>query len=513
MTSLSRSFTAVFSLTLVSRILGLARDVAIASVFPVGLQSDAFFTAFKIPNTLRRLTAEGAMSQAFVPVYNSMRSKQGEEAAAHLRDLVASWLALVLMAIALLGVAFAPWLIEILAPGFEKVQGKQEVASELLRITFPYIALLSMAAFGGAVLNSFGKFAAYAFIPALLNISLIFSAIVLAPYFERPIDALAWAVIGGGVLQLLWQSVAMVRYGQFPRPVRLRLSPELVRICKLTGQGVLGVSAAQLSIFISLIFASFLDQGSVTWLYFADRLMEMPVGLIGAALGIVALPTLSRQFAASDARAYSATIDWNLRMALVMGIPATAGLAMLALPLAATIFQHGSYTPNDSYQTSKAIIAYSIGTPALISVKVLAAAFFSRQDMLTPVKISVFSMLLIIALNFALAPVLQHAGLALALSLGALVNACGLALLLRRKSDYVSGEPWLRNMAQFLVAAAAMAALLWWLRGDLDSWTMGSWIERVARLCGCVVAGVVAYFGVLGLFGWRPRHLMQSSLS
>lgn len=511
MISLPRSFAVVSSLTLLSRVLGLARDVAIASVFPVGLHSDAFFTAFKIPNTLRRLTAEGALTQAFVPVFNAVRTDHGEQAAAELRNLMASWLCVLLVVLALLGVLLAPWLIGLLAPGFASIAGKQEVAAELLRITFPYIALLSLAAFGGAVLNSYGKFASFAFIPALLNLSLIFAAIVLAPQFARPIDALAWGVIGGGVLQLGWQAVAMLRHGQLPRPAMPRLNPELVKIAKLTAQGALGVSAAQLSIFISLIFASFLDQGSVSWLYFADRLMELPVGLIGAALGIVALPTLSRQYASADTAAYSATLDWNLRIALLFSIPAAVALAILALPLAATIFQHGSYTPDDSHQTALAIVAYSIGIPALVAIKVLAAGFFARQDMLTPVKVSIVALLVIIALNFALAPPLKHAGLALALSLGALLNATTLAWLLRGRACYSSREPWLSNIAKYLLAAAVMAAILWWLRGSAASWTAAGWLERVARLGGCVLAGAAAYFAVMAICGWRPRNLRLQS--
>lgn len=506
-TSLARGLLSVSSLTFLSRILGLARDVVIAATFAVGLHTDAFFVAFKIPNTLRRLTAEGAFTQSFVPVYNEQRRKEGEDSAAGLRDTMASCLALALVAMTVVGVVAAPLLVALIAPGFSGVEGKQELASDLLAITFPYILLISLTAFGGAILNSFGKFAAFAFVPALLNVSLIAAALLFANRFERPIEALAWGVVAGGVLQLAWQGTALWRFGQLPRFARPRLTPKVKKVASLTAQGAIGVSVAQLGIFISLVFASFLEQGSVTWLYFADRMMELPAGIIGAALATVTLPALSWHASHDDRESFSRTMDWSLRMALLIGVPAAAGLAMLSLPLAATIFQHGSYTPHDSEQTAIAIMAYSVGVPALVASRSLAAGFFSRQEPMVAVKVSIACLALTVALNFALVPLLRHAGLALALSIGATANALTLAALLLRRKIYLPQPGWNMFIFRVSLAVAAMALLLYWMRADIMAWTTLGALDRLYRLVACVAAGGAAYFAVLAVAGWRPGEL------
>ena len=505
--SLAKGLFSVSSLTFLSRILGLARDVVIAATFAVGLHTDAFFVAFKIPNTLRRLTAEGAFTQAFVPVYNAERRTSGEKAAASLRDQVASCLAVALVLITVAGVVGAPFLVAALAPGFAEIEGKQEIASELLAITFPYILLISLAAFGGAILNSFGKFAAFAFVPVLLNLSLIFAALFFAERFERPIEALAWGVVAGGILQLLWQCGALYRNGQLPKIARPALSPKVKRIISLTTQGAIGVSVAQFGIMISLIFASFLEEGSVTWLYFADRMMELPAGMIGAALAVVTLPALSWHASHDDTNSFSRTMDWSMRMAMLFGLPAAAGLAMLALPLAATIFQHGSYTANDSEQTAIAIMAYSAGVPSLVATRPLASAFFSRQEPMTPVKVSIAALALTIAMNFALIPHLKHAGLALSLSIGATFNALILAALLLKRKIYLPVAGWNKHVFRIAAAVAVMAGLLFWLRGDPVEWTViDSW-ERIRNLLGCVIAGGIVYFAVMLALGWRLSEM------
>lgn len=485
---------------------GLLRDIVIAATFAVGLHSDAFFTAFKIPNLLRRLTAEGALTQAFVPVFNAHRRTDGEDAANAIRDDIASWLFIALAVISLVGVLAAPVLITVLAPGFAAIAGKQELAASLLRITFPYILLISLTAFGGAVLNSHGRFAAFAFAPALLNLSMIAAAILLAPRLDQPIYALAYGVVIGGLAQLAWQAVALLKHGQLPRLRKPRLTPQVKRTLKLTGQGALGVSVAQLGIVISLVFASFLVDGSVTWLYFADRLMELPAGLLGAALGVVALPTLSRQAAANNEHAYSAAMDWALRTALLFGLPAAVGMGVLALPLAATFFQHGSYTPHDSTQTALAIVAYSCGVPALAAVKVLAAGFFARQDAFTPVKISIAALVVTVGLNFALVPYLQHAGLALAVSIGASLNALGLAVLLLRRRLYTPLPGWGKYVSRLGVGCLVMGGLLFLLHKEPATWTTATAWTRVVELGICIGAGALSYFALLLVTGWRPRH-------
>ena len=510
---LGQALLSVASLTFLSRILGLGRDIVIAATFAVGLSTDAFFTAFKIPNTLRRLTAEGAFTQAFVPVYNAERRQNGEQAIAILRNTMAGWLTIILMVTTIVGVLGAPVLVATLAPGFAAIPGKQEAASYLLRITFPYILLISLTAFGGAILNSYGKFAAFAFIPALLNLSLIGAALWLAPLFAVPITALAWGVVIGGLLQLGWQSIALWRHGSFPFPRLPRLTPPVKRIFKLTAQGALGVSIGQLGIIISLVFASFLEEGSVTWLYFADRMMELPVGMIGAALGVVALPALSWHAAQQDRTAFSGIMDWSLRLAVVLGLPAAGGLAILALPIAATIFQHGSYTATDSVQTALAITAYSVGIPALVAVRVLAAGFFARQEPLVAVKVSAIALTVTIILNFALVPFLRHAGLALAISLGATLNAGTLALLLVRRNLYQPQQTWLPLLLRITVAVMVMIAVLLALRGDIEGWTQASVGERILRLLTLVGAGAGTYFGVLLVTGWRISQLRPPSSS
>lgn len=439
-----------------------------------------------------------------MPVFNAQRSSAGEAAANEIRDDVASWLALALAAIAALGVLGAPLVVAVLAPGFAEVEGKQELAASLLRITFPYILLISLTAFGGAILNSHGRFAAFAFAPALLNVSLIGCALWLAPRLEEPIYALAWGVVLGGVLQLAWQGTALARFGHLPRLRRPRLTPEVRRTLKLTSQGALGVMVAQIGIMVSLVFASFLEEGSVSWLYFADRLMELPAGLLGAALGVVVLPTLSRQAAAREHGSFSATMDWALRTALLFGVPAAVGMAALALPLAATFFQHGSYTPGDSLQTSYAVLAYSVGVPALAALKVLASSFYSRQDVLTPVKVSVAALLVMVTLSFVLVPHLRHAGLALAVASGATINALALAVLLLRRGFYRPSAGWPLFALRIAMGSAAMLAALLWLRGGVAQWTEIGAMERALRLAGCVAAGAAVYFAALGALGWRP---------
>ncbi len=510
-TGLVGALLSVSSLTFLSRVLGLLRDVTIAAVFAVGLHSDAFFTAFKIPNTLRRLTAEGAFTNAFVPVFNEMRALEGEEQAAGLRDVMACWLGLALLAVTILGVLGAPLLVAVLAPGFDAVEGKRALTIDLLRITFPYILLISLTAFGGAILNSFGRFAAFAFVPALLNITLIIAALVFAPLLDEPAHALAWGVIAGGVLQLGWQGAVLARHGLLPRLALPRLSPAVRRISRLTAQGTLGVAITQLGIVVSLVFASFLEQGSVTWLYFADRMMELPVGMLGATLAVIALPTLSQQSAAASPRAYSTTLDWSMRVALFASLPAAGGLGILALPVAATIFQHGSYTAHDSMQTARAIAAYSWGIPALVALRILAAGFYARQRPLIPVIIATVALSLTIALNFVLVPHMQHAGLALAIALGAIVNAGSLAWLLCANGFYEPDPRWPQYLTKLVIGLAVMMLFLLWYRDAGMAWTDMGAGKRIYQLFVCVLGGGAVYVATLHLLGWKWELLQATT--
>ena len=514
---LGRELLTVSGLTLLSRLLGLGRDIVIAILFPVGVATDAFFIAFKLPNMFRRLTAEGAFTQAFVPVFNKVRRLEGEDAAAILRDRIAVWLALFLFVLTIVGIIAAPILVRIIAPGFAAEPAKIATASQLLRITFPYIMLISLTAFGGAIMNSYGRFASFAFAPALLNIVMIGVAILLAPSLAEPVEALAWGVIIGGGAQLLWQGTMLARAGQLPRLSWPRASRNVRRVFKLTMQGALGVSVAQLNIAISLVFASFLVEGSVSWLYFADRLMELPSGMLGAALASIALPTLARQAAAADQSSYSATLDWGLRVAVLTALPAACGLAVLAVPICATLFQHGAFSATDAIQTARAALAYSLGVPALVALRLLAGSFNARLEVLIPIKVSAFALGATIFMYVFLTPVLQHAGLALATSLGATINMAILLALLLRKGYYrPNWRWWLPALVRMLTAALAMSGLLVLLRGDAQAWLEASWSWRAVRLALLIIGGASTYFALLFVWGLRwtdlqpPRETLNS---
>ena len=498
----------VSGLTLLSRVLGMARDMVIASLFAIGTFTDAFFVAFKIPNVLRRLTAEGAFTQAFVPEFNFLRKREGEAAAALLRDQACAWLAIGLTAIVLLGVVAAPVLVLALAPGFADTPGKEALAAEMLRIVFPYLLLISLTAFGGALLNSFGRFAAFAFAPALLNICMICAAIWLAPLLQQPVYALALGVIAGGFAQLLVVLFGLMQIGQLPRATMPRFSPEVRKILLRTGQGTLGVAAAQLSIAISLVFASFLEEGSVSWLYFADRLMELPAGMIGAALATVALPTLARCNSAGDQKGFVAALDWGMRTAMFLAVPAAVALALLAEPLCATLFQRGEFDADDTRQTAKAVMAYAIGVPALASVRLLAAGFTSRLDVMTPVKISVVALLVAIGLYAALVPYLAHAGLALAVSISATINALLLLIVHIRRASYRLQPGWLAVLLRIGAGCLVMATVIH-IYADKSNWTLAADWDRIWRLAITVAAGAASYFLVLRLTGLRLRRIFE----
>ena len=507
-TRLGRGLATVSGLTLVSRILGLARDIVIASLFALGTYTDAFFVAFKIPNVLRRLTAEGAFTQAFVPEFNFLRKKEGEAAAAALRDQACAWLALGLSGIVLIGVVAAPVLVLVLAPGFADTAGKQAAAADMLRIVFPYLLLISLTAFGGALLNSFGRFAAFAFAPALLNVCMIGAALWLAPLLQQPVYALALGVIAGGFAQMLVVFFGLHRIGQMPKAAMPVMSPGVRSILLRTGQGTLGVAAAQLSIAISLVFASFLEEGSVSWLYFADRLMELPAGMIGAALATVALPTLARRNAAGDQAGFVAALDWGMRTAMFLGVPAAVALALLAEPLCATLFQRGEFTAEDTGQTAKAVIAYAVGVPALASVRLLAAGFTSRLDVITPVRISIFALVLAVGLYAALTPTLAHAGLALAVSLSATVNALLLLFIHARRASYRPLPGWPAVLLRIGIACLVMAAVIR-IYADKSEWTLADDFDRIWRLAVTIAAGAASYFLTLRLTGVRMAQIFE----
>ena len=503
--NLLNSLATVSSMTLVSRVLGFVRDAMIARIFGAGLATDAFFVAFKIPNLLRRLFAEGAFSQAFVPILAEYKNQRGAAATRMLIDHVSGVLGIALLLVTAAGVLGAPLIIAISAPGFTANPEKFALTVDLLRITFPYIVFIALTALAGGILNTWSRFAVPAFTPVLLNLSFIGFALLAAPWFDPPVMALAWAVFVGGVLQIAFQLPFLARIGMLPRP-RLSLRDEGVRrVLRQMGPALFGVSVGQISLLINNVFASFLISGSVTWLYFADRLMEFPAGLLGVALGTVLLPSLARSHAERTTQAYSALLDWGLRLTLLLAVPAAAALALLAVPLVTTLFHYGAFTEIDVINTRDAVIAYSVGLVGLIAVKVLAPGFYARQDIRTPVKIAVVSLVVTQLLNLVLVWELRHAGLALSISIGACLNAYLLLRGLRRHAIYQPQPGWGGFVLKLALAVYVMGAVLWVLCGNVESWLSAGALERVARLALLVVAGMTAYFGTLWLTGFRLR--------
>jgi putative peptidoglycan lipid II flippase len=416
--------------------------MVIARAFGAGLYTDAFFVAFRLPNLLRRLFAEGAFSQAFVPVLGEYRNRRGDEDTRLLVDRVATLLAVALIAVSIAGIVAAPLIVYLSAPGFAASPDKFAVTVALLRITFPYILFISLTSLAAGVLNTWSKFSVPALTPALLNISFIVFALWLAPYFDPPVEALAWAVFAGGALQLAFQLPFLLRLRMLPRPRWAPSDPGVRRILTLMGPAVFGVSIGQLSLLINTIFASFLVTGSVSWLYYADRLMEFPTGLLGVALGTILLPSLTRSHAQNSTEEYSALLDWGLRLTFLLAAPCAVALAVLAAPLISTLFQHGQFSAEDVLMTQQALVAYSVGLIALILVKVLAPGFYARQNIRTPVKIGLLTLLATQLMNLAFIWSLRHAGLALSISLAAWLNAGLLFWKLRQQGTYRPMPGW-----------------------------------------------------------------------
>ena len=509
--NLLKALVTVSGMTLLSRILGFVRDFVIARAFGAGLATDAFFVAFRLPNLLRRLFAEGAFSQAFVPILAEYKNRRGEDETQRLINHVATLLGLILFVVTALGIVLSPLIIYLSAPGFSAQADKFALTVQLTRITFPYILFMSLTALAGGILNTWGRFAVPAFTPVLLNVSFILMALFAAPWFDPPVLALAWGAFIGGALQLAWQVPFLKKIGRLPR-FSFTLKDEGVnRILKLMAPALLGVSVSQISLLINTIFASFLPSGSVSWLYYADRLMEFPAGVLGAALGTVLLPSLSRMHATQNHREFSSLIDWGLRLTLLLTLPAALGLAVLATPLVATLFLHGAFTANDLLQTRSALVAYSVGLTGLILVKVLAPGFYARQDIRTPVKIALCTLAATQIMNLIFVGPLQHTGLALSIGLASIGNALFLYKGLRARGSYQPAAGWGRFMLKILLALFALAAVLYLTTGPADWWIAATAMSRLLRLAGVIGAAVAVYFGVLWLCGFRFADFRRRS--
>ena len=494
--------------TTLSRILGLVRDIVIARFFGAGPAADAFFVAFKIPNFLRRLFAEGAFNQAFVPVLSEYREKFTQGDIRSLVNAVAGTLGFTLLIVSVLAVLGSPVITSMFAPGFIGDPERFPLAAEMLRITFPYLMLISLTAFCGSILNSYDQFGVQAFTPIILNLSMISAAIFLTPYMSEPVLALAWGVLIAGVLQVLFQLPFLMRLGLMPRPRVDYRHEGVVQIMKLMAPALFGVSVSQINLLLDTVLASFLQTGSVSWLYYSDRLSELPLGVFGVAIGTVILPNLSRKHAAESMEAFSRTLDWAVRAVLVVGVPSALALCLLAEPLIATLFHYGEVTDRDVVMSAQSLRAYSLALLAFMLIKVLAPGFFSRQDMKTPVRIAVIAMTANMVFNLILIWPLAHAGLALATALSAWMNASLLLRGLRREGVFRPQPGWRRFFGQLLLANIVMGAGLFWLVSPGEQWLQFSLGERVLQMALLVVGGAAVYFTVLLLSGVRPRQFI-----
>lgn len=527
--------TAVFSaMTFLSRVSGLVRDQVYAAVFGASPAMDAFVVAFRIPNFMRRLSAEGSFSMAFVPVLAEYKAKHSAAEVKDLVDRVAGTLTAVLLVLTAAAVLAAPWIMPVFAPGFGAGTEQGRLAAEMLRITFPYALFISLASLAGGILNSYQRFAIAALSPVLLNLSMIAAALCVAPFMSEPVIALAWGVFAAGILQLVFQLPALAKLGLLPRPRLGFKHPGVRKIMKLMVPTLFGSSVAQVNLLLNTIMASFLVGGSVTWLYYTDRLLEFPLGMFGVAIGTVILPHLSGRHAATDPHGFSKALDWGFRLCLLIGVPACLGLILCAEALIATLFQHGNFSAHDTQMSRLSLMAQSVAVPAFLLVKVLAPAFYSRQDTKTPVKSAVVSVIAnavftvslllgLLYLTDAGRSALQaaggqlfealghvpgaHACLALAIALAGWLNAVQLWWYLRRVGVYERQPGWGRFLRQLAVAAIGMTVVVLGLLFFWQGWTAWAWWERVWKLAVVVGSGAIVYTALLWLQGIRPRDL------
>lgn len=533
-TGLLRS-TAVFSaMTFLSRVSGLVRDQVYAAVFGASPAMDAFVVAFRIPNFMRRLSAEGSFSMAFVPVLAEYKNRHGHAAVKELVDRVAGTLTAFLLVLTAAAVLLAPWIMPVFAPGFGADTEQGRLAAEMLRITFPYALFISLASLAGGILNSYDRFAVPALSPVLMNLAMIAAALCVAPYMREPVLALAWGVFAAGILQLGFQLPSLAKLGLLPRPRWGVAHAGVRRIMKLMVPTLFGASVAQVNLLLNTIMASFLIGGSVTWLYYTDRLLEFPLGMFGVAIGTVILPHLSGRHASTDPQGFSKALDWGFRLCLLIGVPACLGLILCAEPLIATLFQHGNFSAHDTRMSQLSLVAQATAVPAFLLVKVLAPAFYSRQDTRTPVKAAVVSVagnvLFTVLLLFGLLSLTDigraavaasgghlfealgrvpgaHACLALAIALAGWLNAIQLWWYLRRAEVYAVQPGWRHFLRQLAVAAIGMVAVVLAILWLWQDWTTWPWWERIWRLAVVVGAGAIVYAALLWLQGIRPRHL------
>lgn len=510
---LLRSSAVTGSMTMVSRVLGLARDVVLARMFGPGDGTDAFFLAFKIPNFLRRLFAEGAFNQAFVPVLSEYRSQRSHAEVKTLVDSVAGSLGAVLLALTVIVVIAAPLIAIPLAWGFRDNADKFALFVDMFRITFPYLLLISLTAFASAILNSYDKFAIPALTPALLNVALIGAAVLLSPYMGRPEVALAIGVLIAGVAQLVFQLPALARLRLLPIPALNPQHEGVRRVMTLMIPALFGVSVSQINLLLDTFIASLLVSGSVSWLYFSDRLVELPLGIFGIAIATVVLPSLSRKHADKSLADFAAMLDWAFRMVLLIAIPASLALILLAQPLIITLFQGQNFSVDDVTKVTSSLQAYTLGLVAFMSIKVFAPGYYSRQDTRTPVRIGILAMAANMVMNILLVFVLDfaHTGLALATSLAAILNATLLLLGLIRQKVFQFQPGWPVFLLRMAVANVLMCVFLWLVAGDWRAWLDWPLWTRIGWMSVLTVGGLLIYAASLYVSGVRLRHFQGQS--
>ena len=513
---LHKTLATVSGMTMLSRVTGLVREFLIARAFGASAWTDAFFIAFRIPNLLRRLFAEGAFSQAFVPILAEFKNQRGEQPTRELIDHVATVLIWSLLLVALLGIAGAPVVVYLMASGLAREPEAFQASVLMTRIMFPYITFMSFVALSGGILNTWREFKVPAFTPVLLNLSFIAAALFVAPHVQQPVYVLAWAVVAGGVLQVAIQVPALRRIGMLPK-VSLRLKvalahPGVRRVLRQMVPATFAVSVAQVSLIINSNIASHLAAGSVSWLSYADRLMELPTGLLGVALGTILLPSLSKAHADGNSDEYSGLLDWGLKLTFLLALPAGVALAALAEPITSTLFHYGRFDANAVHMTGRALVAYGVGLIGLILVKILAPGFYARQDIKTPVKIAVGVLIATQLMNLVFVPFLAHAGLALSIGLGACINAVFLYVGLRRRKVYQPYPGWGLFLLRLTGALFLMAGVSTTLASQFDWIALQAQpLMRVALLAGVVIAAGASYFGALLLMGFRFADFKRSA--
>lgn len=506
--SLLKSTSIVAALTIITRIFGFVRDISTAQIFGASSSFDAFTIAFRIPNFMRRLFAEGAFSAAFVPILSSYKPEDPHTK--QFINTVCGNLSLILLIVTVCGIIFSPEIISLFAPGYNNNQDIYNLTVNILRITFPYLFLISLTAFASSILNAHNKYWVGAFTPILLNLSMIGAMYYLAPLCHPPIMCLAWGVVIAGILQLTLPVITLAKHGIVLRPRISWNHPGVKRLLKLIIPSIFGVSVAQINLIVNSAFASMLQIGSLSWLYYSDRLLEFPLGVFGVAIATVILPHLSQT---KNNKNYSLIIDWAIKLVLLIGLPATVGIIVLAVPLLSTLFRYGNFTESAVMMSSKSLIMLGIGVTPCMLIKIFAASFYAQQNISIPVRTGIIAMIANILLNCLLIVPLAHAGIALATALASLINASGLLIYLHKSSRYLSKFNWVKFIGKLCFANIIMGQCLWWAKADNHIWLMQDTSWRIMHLSILIVFAVTMYFICLRLVGIRPRNFMSPSAS